>query len=144
MRFTPEEIRFMELRVAKWLGFHTEKKPDGKYYLLNQSGKLYTSWAYSDESKLLGHYPKFGTEWQDAGMLFDLLAEHCYSPNLHSNMLTHSASGTLYAPNQQEVKVYAGSSTEAILCLADAIAIRGRELENNRNFIEDSLSEREL
>jgi hypothetical protein len=143
MRFTPEEIKIFEVRVAKWIGYHTELR-DGLYQLMRKNGKPADSHRFEIESWCWDHRPHFGTDWTDAGMLFDLLAEYCYSPNLHSNMLTHSASGTLYAPNQQEVKVYAGSSTEAILCLADAIAIRGRELENNRNFIEDSLSEREL
>lgn len=134
--FTAHEIRCMELRVAKWLGFRTDKRPDQKYYLLNHAGNLHTSWAFPDEGRLLEHYPKFGSEWEDAGYLFDLLTEYNYQPTLESNMLVHKATGVLYAPNEQRVTVWADSPRVAILVLAYNIAIRGRDFENNRRKLE--------
>lgn len=139
--FTPEEIRCMELRVSKWIGYHVAYKTElvqnrqVERWMLKRGDTPITGWV-TDEHYASKHMMGWASDWSRTGLLFDLLTEYNYQPTLESNMLTHKATGVLYAPNEQRVTVWADSPRVAILCLADAIAIRGRDFENNRRKIE--------
>lgn len=141
-------MRDAEVRIAKWLGFKlTQNQYDtwycdyepAHYHMSDHYKKLQTeeeAWEYLA--------PHFSKQWQDHGLLWDALSAYHWQPLLSSNMLVHTS--TLHANINGKLTVFQRQDVHPLVAfvkVVDEVVALGLEFERNRNFIEDSLSERE-